>query len=366
MSAFIDSCVETAAGSAVAAARFSRGHPRASKLLHLLAGKKNILVTTHLHPDPDALASGVGLTKLLSVKLPHAVVSMSVKGDIPGGMNDAFVRYTDLTLVPWDESTLENYDAVILLDTQPAFAFSPLPAGFVPLAVVDHHRGRGRRPSVPFCDIRPDVGATGSVIFSYFMELEVAITPDLAATLLYGIESDLAGAAGSPGELDNIALSSLTLVADPRKLYRMRYVDLPRSYYIAYASALSNAVVYDNVLISHIDSIETLETPAVLADFLLRMDQVNWALVTAVHDSKLFISLRTSNGKISAAMVARRLMRRIGEGGGHLAKAGGYLNLETGSATEIEKFRALLCRRFLRLQHISSAKGQRLVPPRAG
>ena len=43
------------------------------------------------------------------------------------------------------------------------------------------------------------------------MELEVAIKPDLAATLLYAIESDLAGAAGTPGELDNIALSSLTL-----------------------------------------------------------------------------------------------------------------------------------------------------------
>ena len=68
------------------------------------------------------------------------------------------------------------------------------------------------------------------------------IRPDLAATLLYGIESDLAGAAGTPGELDNIALSSLTLLADPRKLYQMRYVDLPQSYYIAYASGLSNAI----------------------------------------------------------------------------------------------------------------------------
>jgi len=366
MTVATDSRVERAAGPAAAAARLARGRPHASKLLRLLADKKNILVTTHVHPDPDALASGVALSRLLSQKLPDATISMSIKGQMAGGINDAFVRYTDLKLVPWDDSQLSTYDAVALVDTQPAFAFSPLPDGVMPRAVIDHHRGRGRRPSAPFCDIRPDVGAAGSIIFSYFMELEVAITPDLAATLLYGIESDLAGAAGSPGELDNVALSSLTLVADPRKLYRMRYVDLPRSYYVAYASALSNASVYDNVLISHIDCIESLETPAVLADFLLRYDKVDWALVTAVHDSKLFISLRTSNGKLSAAVVARRLLRHIGEGGGHLAKAGGYIPLETGSATEIDKFRAVLRRRFLRLQHISSARGQRLVPPRGG
>jgi nanoRNase/pAp phosphatase (c-di-AMP/oligoRNAs hydrolase) len=362
MTAFVESCVVTAAGSAAAAARKSRGRPRAAKLLSLLANKKNILVTTHLHPDPDALASGVAMMTLLSQKLPEATVSMSVKGQMAGGINDAFVRYTDMKLVPWDEATLPNYDAIILVDTQPAFAYSPLPAGVMPMVVVDHHRGRGRQTKVPFNDIRPEVGAAGSIVFSYFMELEVPIKPDLAATLLYGIESDLAGAAGSPGELDNIALSSLTLIADPRKLYRMRYVDLPRSYYIAYASALSNAVVYDNVLISHLDSIGSLEIPAVLADFLLRLDKVDATMVTAVHDSRLIVSLRTNNAKLSAADVARRLVRNLGVGGGHRAKAGGYINLETGSPAEVEKIRGLLRKRFLRLQHISSNRGQRLVP----
>src|SRR6185436_4459746 len=144
----------------------------------------------------------------------------------------------------------------------------------------------------PFCDIRTDVGATASIIFSYFMELEIPIKPALGATLLYAIESDLAGAAGQPGELDNIALSSLTLIADPRRLYQMRYVDLPQSYYIAYANALSNAVYYENALMSHLETIDSLEKPAVLADFLLRFDQVQWALVTAVHGTKLFLSLR--------------------------------------------------------------------------
>ena len=47
-------------------------------------------------------------------------------------------------------------------------------------------------------------------------------------------------------ELDQIALSSLTLMADPRKLYQMRYVDLPQGYYLAYANGLANGVYWSD------------------------------------------------------------------------------------------------------------------------
>ena len=76
--------------------------------------------------------------------------------------------------------------------------------------VIDHHRsGRGRKPKCQFCDIRTDVGATTSIIFSYFMELDAPITPELAAIMLYAIESDLAGAA---------FYARVTLGADRRKV----------------------------------------------------------------------------------------------------------------------------------------------------
>ncbi|MGA3065293.1 MAG: DHH family phosphoesterase [Tepidisphaeraceae bacterium] len=359
--AFVESCVETVAGSAVAAERQARHRPRFGKLLKLLADKRNILVTTHLYPDPDALASAWGLRTLLEARLPGANISMSVKSPIGGGVNEAFVQSSNLTLVPWKESALAAYDAIILTDVQPMFSYSPLPADYPPLAVIDHHRNR-RKPHVPFCDIRTDVGASSSIIFSYFMEVEQPISPDLAATLLYGVESDLAGAAGQPGELDNIALSSLTLLANPRKLYQMRYVDLPQAYYICYASGLSNALYYDDAIISHLDSIDSPEKPAVIADFLLRFEPIHWALVTAAYENRLVLSLRTSSSKLSAADMIRRLLRGAGEGGGHRTKAGGFIPLETNSPTEIERKRTILRRRYLKALNIRQAQGKRLIP----
>src|SRR5215217_3769619 len=254
MTAFVESCAKAAAGSAAAVARRSRGRPKAGQLLRLLADKKKILITTHPFADPDAIASCQALCKLLAHNLQSAEVKVALKGGVGGGMNEMFAKLTDLHTIPWDDAMLGDFDAVVLLDTQPTFASSPLPPGVTPVAVIDHHRGRGRRANCPFCDIRPDVGATSSIIFTYFMELEIRPSPDLAATLLFGIESDLAGAAGQPGEMDNIAISSLTLMAEPRKLYKMRYLDLPQSYFLAFAQGLNNAVFYDSALMSHIET----------------------------------------------------------------------------------------------------------------
>jgi nanoRNase/pAp phosphatase (c-di-AMP/oligoRNAs hydrolase) len=370
--AFVESCVETVADSAVAVERRSRGRPRAKMLLELLADKKNILVTTHQHPDPDALASGLALCHLLAAKLKGAKVGMSIKGRIGGGINEMFVRLSNLKLLPWDDEKLGEFDAIILLDTQPMFAFSPLPAGVVPMAVIDHHRGKSRKSlsECEFCDVRTDVGATSSIVFSYFMELEVPIKGDLAATLLYAIETDLAGAAGTPGELDQIALSSLTLLADPRKLYQMRYVSLPQGYYLAYANGLANAHYWENgnsnghgAVLSHLETIDSMEQPAVIADFLLRFDKAQWAMVTAVHESKLVLSIRTNNpSKLSAADMAKKVLRQMGEGGGHRTKAGGFIKLETGSVAEVDRLREMLKRRYLSTLGIKGQRGQKLVP----
>ncbi|MGB7158782.1 MAG: DHH family phosphoesterase [Tepidisphaeraceae bacterium] len=367
MTAFVESCVGTVSSSAVAVARRSRGRPHARTLMKVLADKRNILITTHEHADPDALASTLALCTLLTTKLPNAKVTASTKGRIGGGINEIFTQLSSLKLVPWEEAgsdvALKSYDAIVLLDTQPNFANSPLPADVPPTAVIDHHRSRaGRRPKCAFCDIRSDVGATGSIIFSYFMELEQPISRDLGATLLYAIESDLAGAAGQPGELDNIALSSLTLIADTRKLYKMRYVNLPQSAYASTATGLHNAMVYDNALLSHLDEIDSPEKPAVMADYLLRFEKAEWALVTAEFNGALVMSLRTNGTKLSAADLIKRILRNIGEGGGHRTKAGGGIKLTEGAPKEIERVRGVVRRRYLRSLGIAQSRGQRLVP----
>ena len=362
MTTFIESCVETVTDSARLIERTSRSRPRAARLLRILRDKRNILVTTHLHPDPDALASCYAMSILLKAKLPQARVTISAKGKIGAGYNTAFQNETDLRLEPWDDEKLHDYDAVILLDVQPGLNFSPLPEDVPPIAVVDHHRTPGHKIRIPFHDVRTDVGATSSIMFSYLMDMEVDISSDLAAALLFAIETDLAGAAGKPGDLDNMALSSLTLLADTHRLYRMRHSPLPLSVYSAIRDALVNAMIYEEAMASHINYIESQETPAVAADFLLRYERVQWVLVTAISGKNLVMSLRTHSDKITATDLMRKTIGRLGEGGGHRTKAGGSIRLSTGSDTEIEQMRRKLLKRMLRALGIpATTRGQRLV-----
>jgi nanoRNase/pAp phosphatase (c-di-AMP/oligoRNAs hydrolase) len=372
MTAFVETCVQTLTGTAGAVERRSRGLPSARKLLRILSTKKKILVTTHIHPDPDALGSAMAMTVLLHRRLvidaekpqgeePPQVI-LAAKGRIGGGVNEAFLRATGVKVTPWEEIDPASFDAIVLLDTQPQFAFSPLPPEITPTAVIDHHRGRGRKGGAKYWDVRSDVGATSSIVFSYFMELEEHLTPDLAATMLYAIESDLAGAAGTPGELDNVALSSLTLTADPRKLYQMRFTSLPRGYYGVYAEALATAQFQENAIIGHLDSIESMEQPAVMADFLLRFEQAEWALVTAKTENKLVMSLRTRSPDRSAADVMKRIIGRLGEGGGHRTKAGGYIALDRIPPLDAVKLRKRLWKRYLCAVGLKPGKPTKLVP----
>lgn len=361
MSAFVESCVETVASSASKAERHNRGRPRARALIRVLTGKRRILVTAHMHPDPDALGSCVAMVRLLQSQLPDSDIIMSIKGQLGGGVNTEFIRLTELPLTPWDDAAVANYDAIVLLDTQPSFAYCPLPPGVLATALIDHHRARGRRPKLPFVDIRTDAGAATSIVFSYFKELDVPIDPGLAASLLYAIESDLAGASGAAGGLDNLAVSSLTLVADQRRLYRMRFSPLPRGHFRAIAEALDDATLYGSVIVSHLGSIDTLEKPAIIADLLLRYDHADCALVTAEHDGRLIISLRTDEPKLLADALLKGLLRGLGEGGGHKQKAGGFARPTTSSPAAMKKLRQTLLHRLARRLRLDLRQGERLL-----
>jgi len=142
----------------------------------------------------------------------------------------------------------------------------------------------------------------------------------------------------------------------------MRYVDLPQNMFISFAQGLNNAVYYDNAMVSHLDTLPSPERPAIIADFLLRFEQAKWALVTGVMDNQLLLSLRSYQGKISAAELMKRLVRNLGEGGGHRTKAGGGIPL-TGAPGEVEKLRSTIRRRYLRALGIKATRAQRLIPP---
>jgi hypothetical protein len=77
------------------------------------------------------------------------------------------------------------------------------------------------------------------------------------------------------------------------------------------------------------------------------------------------MSVRTNSDTHSAADLVRRMVRGIGEGGGHRTKAGGNIKLQSDAPAEIDRLRDTLRRRYLRALNIQGTRGQRLVPAKA-
>ena len=69
------------------------------------------------------------------------------------------------------------------------------------IAVIDHHRVAAPA-RLWFCDIRPEVGATVSIVFDYYRQLGVEIPPRIATAMQVGLAIDTANLTRGFGTLD--------------------------------------------------------------------------------------------------------------------------------------------------------------------
>ncbi len=103
---------------------------------------------------------------------------------------------------------------------------------------------------------------------------------------------------------------------------------------------------------------------AEVCDFLIRFEEVDWAVCAGVHGEKLMLSVRSSLKNAGAGDLLRSVVGRLGRAGGHDRRAGGCVKLPSTSASAIEEMQSELRRRLLKALKIEECRGQRLVPLR--
>src|SRR4051812_35389109 len=168
------------------------GQRRSERFLATLAPYARVVLVSHVNPDPDALASMLGLEALLARRLPDKPVTLTVDGMIARAENQAMVDLLQIPLVPVARAPVDPRAAVVMVDSQPHTGRRASEAAR-PVVVLDHHETGGVLDGVLFRDIRPHFGATSTIVTGYLLEQGVTIPGRLATALLYGIESETAG-----------------------------------------------------------------------------------------------------------------------------------------------------------------------------
>lgn len=289
------------------------------------------LILTHDNPDPDALASASLLKHLLS----HAFgvkATAGYGGLIGRAENREMVRGLKLELSHLRHLRLDQYVAYALVDTQPRTGNNQLPNNITPDLVFDHHPPRKTLESVPFVDVRPDYGATASIIAEYLEEADLHVTKADATALIYAIRSETQDFGREFAPPDKKLYDRYYTHVNKRALGKIQNARLPLSYFRTLSEAVQNLLSVENLVVSHVGEVEQPDIVPELADLLIRMEGKTWALVTGRFGDRVYLSIRTTNPRAQAGQLMRRLVGRHGKGGGHGMIAGGWAPLTEGYA----------------------------------
>lgn len=303
--------------------RPNKGTGKVTELLSVLATAKKILILPHDSPDPDALASAAALRSLITHTSKKTPI-IGAGGIIGRSENRALVRVLDIPLVPVEELFPDFEGPVILVDTQPGRANNPLPTHITPVAVIDHHPDWGKNASVPFVDLREDYGATATIVTQYVQEAEVPLNPRVATGLFYGISSETQHLGREAKSADIVASQFLYPYVNKRLLGEIENPRLGRDYFRLIGHGVHSAVLYNNIVITILESVPYSEAVAEVADFLMRLDGAAWSLCLAPHGGYLHISLRTQDTEATAGQLLASLLPS-GMAGGHGMIAGGRI-----------------------------------------
>jgi len=249
------------------------------------------------------------------------------RGIIGRAENKALVRYLGYPLRPLAAGELSESPPIALIDTQPGAGNNVLPPSRDVSIVFDHHPVRPETAAAGFTDVRPEVGATSTILTEYCQAAGPELPPLIATALFYGIKTDTMGLGRGASQSDVAAYFYLQARIDVQALVKIERAQVPPEYFKGLVSALRSACIYDETLIvSIIDEMGRPDLPAEMADLLLRLKGVGWVICMGVYDDEMMLSVRT-NHQCGAGKLVQDVVGHLGSAGGHGTMAAGQVPL---------------------------------------
>jgi phosphoesterase RecJ-like protein len=313
----------------------TRNGLKASRELVLdeLRDGERFVLTTHEHPDGDALGSLAAMQQLLCALGKDAVSFLSAD-EFPLPYEYRFLELPQLvTSVPED---VDDRTAIFLdcgnIDRNPAEKLKHAAR----ILNIDHHHDNTRFGTVDH--VVPEASCTAEVIWDFVRALAVPLTQSIAEALYVGLVTDtgrfMYENTGSRAHL--MAAELIEAGIDAHAIYRRLYEGVPQGKLELLARGLSSVERFDGGLltISHLTREDYAATGADesysegVIDHLRALEGT--ALAGLVRDllsdgatTRRKVSLRATDDRVDVSRIARVL-----GGGGHRRAAGFSTDLE--------------------------------------
>ena len=286
---------------------------RLRRFYDCFAPEDNVLIM--INADPDAIASAMGVKRLLWRKT--ASVTISSINIIKRPDNIAMIRLLGVKVTHIHELDEKRFNRFVIVDSQRDHneAFG----SFQYDVVIDHHPETGCNAS--FRDIRPEYGATSTIITEYLRAAKLKVSARLATGLVLGIKTDTGNFERQTLIEDVRAFQFLFRYANIHLVRKIEQSELKLDFLKYYKYALQTMRRRRDRVFVHLGPVTSSDICVLIADFFMKVASIRWSIISGLHESKLVIIFRNDGLRKNAGKIAEKSFGHIGIAGGHKSMA---------------------------------------------
>lgn len=274
--------------------------------------EKDDEVLVVINADPDALACAFAVKRLLRYRVKH--ITIAYPNEVRRLSNVAMIDLLKIPAERLQNVKINDYSKKIMLDSQPTHL--PIFENIVYNAVIDHHPLTNGWES-QFVDIRPDYGATASMIVEYLRAADMKPSVALATALFYAIKVDTHNFEKRSIPADAISFRYLYNIANQNLVRKIELSELRRSELNYFRTAFTEMKISKNRLYAHVGRVRSPDILVIIADFFNRVHEISWVFISGIHNEKLVVIFRCDGYKKNAGKLAEKTFSGMGSAGGH-------------------------------------------------
>ena len=290
------------------------------RLLGLFSREDRLLIV--INADPDAIASAMALKRILWRQVSATVIAHVNKIARPDNL--AMIRLLRVSLLPISRVKVNEFTRFAILDSQPGHH-----EGFEKInfdVIIDHHPDSGARGA--FVDIRPEYGATCTIMSQYLRAAKIKPSVTLATGLFYGIKTDTSDFERKAIMEDVNAFQFLFRYANAQMVRRIEQAEITLDSLKYYRRALEDKRVRNHRIHVHLGPVTNPDVCVSIADFFMKIHDIAWSVVSGTCQGMLVIVVRNDGIRKDAGKLLTKAFGRLGQAGGHKSMARAEIPME--------------------------------------
>ncbi|MGD9331960.1 MAG: DHH family phosphoesterase [Desulfobacterales bacterium] len=258
-----------------------------------------------INADPDSMASAMALKRIF-VKKAREVLVYRIN-TIKRADNLAFMKLLAVDHEHIRYLKRRTIDKWALVDSQPRHHEALMDQKYN--IIIDHHPATDPLQA-DFLEIRDDFGANASLMTRYLKAGKIEPSKRLATALFYGIKTDTHNFVWATIPNDMEAFKYLYKFTNLRTLRKIESSEMTRDMLANYRLALERLVIRKDIAFVHMQRVSTPDILVMMADFFMKIAEIQWSIVSGVHKDNFVVILRNGGLRGDAGKTARRIFGR--------------------------------------------------------